>query len=306
VAGCRTCGIPLSRQNKKGYCRPHVSAAIAAERPKPEPRLCPCGAVLHSKNQSGLCLKHMLEQRNADPERIAIKVAALKRRFATDPELKEAQRRRARGLHLLPQSKEAKRRRWTPEFQRKGVEALKAMPEVRAAAVARMSATKLAWCPPHLRDDYRHLTQRMALPAAEARRMIEDQNEMELARWRRSIGVHVEADHVLVPEPAPVITKSRPQDQAFELATQLFDVTEDEILGPARHRRIMLARYALAVGFRQAGYSTTGVADALNRGDHNTAMNLLAKAPELAKRDRGFARKLERIVACWDVVEVAA
>lgn len=301
---CLTCGIALSRQNKKGYCRPHVSAAIAAARPKVEPRRCHCGSVLHASNQSGLCLKHMLEQRNADPERIAIKVAALKRRFAVDPELRDAARERAKKLHLLPQSKEAKRRRYTPEFQRAGVEAMKALPDVRARANAKMSATKLAWCPPHLRDEYRHLTQRKAFSAAEARAMIEEQNELEMARWRRSIGVMEEVGQSIAAA-APKPTR-RPQDEAFDLATHLFGVTEDEILSPSRERRFMLPRYALGLCLRRAGFTTTGIAEALNRGDHTTAINLLARAEEFTKRDRDFARKVEQIAGCWAPACVAA
>ena len=48
-------------------------------------------------------------------------------------------------------------------------------PEVRQKRGASVSATRMAWCPPELRDEYRDLVRRQRLPAAEARAIIEGQ-----------------------------------------------------------------------------------------------------------------------------------
>lgn len=298
---CLTCGIALSRQNKKGYCRPHVSAAIAAERPKVEPSRCHCGKALLTQNKSGLCRKHFNEQHNANAESQAKRVAALKRRFAIDPELRDQQRERARKLHTLPQSREAKRRRYTPEFQRKGVEALRNMPEVRARAVLKMVATKLAWCPPHLRGQYRVLANMDGVTAAEARAMIEDQNELEMARWRRSIGVETG-----LPKFEPVEEDYTPLETAIELVAYRCKITVGKLFSEERYKAYTHPRYALAVAMKRQDYGLRGIAEAMHRSDHTTALHWVRQGEEMVARDRAFASLVDDLVACWHPVEIAA
>ncbi|MCC2978821.1 hypothetical protein [Sphingomonas sp. IC4-52] len=55
-------------------------------------------------------------------------------------------------------------------------------PEVRQQAGRAKTETILGWCPPHLRDTYRHLVNRKHIPAAEARAMIDE----EVARQERA------------------------------------------------------------------------------------------------------------------------
>ena len=304
MKACITCGTPLGKKNVKGYCRPHFSAARWAAVPKPAPRLCRCGAELSAKNKSGLCLKHMLEERNADPVEQAKQHAALKRRFATDPVLKEMHRERARGLHLLPQSREAKLRRYTPEFQRKGVDALRAMPEVRARAAAKMSATKLGWCPPHLRDEYRHLTQRKAFPAAEARQMIEDQHELAMARWRRSVGLEVEYSEFTPVEPSEA--DLTPLELATELVALRSQITVGKLFSDNRHAPLVRARSALALAMKREGHTLGQIAGAMHKADHTTAFNWVRKADYLVERDRQFAALVDELQACWHRLDQAA
>jgi len=267
-----------------------------------------CGKKLHPHNKTGLCRYHHGQIRNRDPEYRATIVASRKRKLAQDPEAMARQRAIFEQNRNAPGARE-KRLANLVDSRPRALAAARAVnvagSEGRVNAGRRRTATVLAWCPPQLRDDYRALNRMTGVSAADARRMIEEQNEMELARWRRSIGVAVEPERLANTEPV-VSAKPRPQDEAFALAARVFDVTEDEILGPSRARRIMLARYALAVGFSRAGYSTTGIADALNRTDHTTAINLLSRAQEHAARDRKFARQVERVARCWPVLEAAA
>jgi hypothetical protein len=305
--GCKTCGCALSERNATGFCRPHFSAGRAAGRVKPEPRRCPCGAEIGRRNRTGLCLTHMLGQRNADPIKRDAMKKGIRRRLSSDPMALERARERARKLHTLPQSIEACRRRWNPDWHRKGVEAMLARPDLREAANRKMSATKLAWCPPHLRDEYRHLTQRKGFLHAEARQMIEDQNEIEMARWRRSIGIVDENEihgAVVVSIRARALT---PFERAMAAAGSIFDVTEAQILSPERSRHISIARYALAVVLQNAGYSTPKIAAALNRSDHTSAIHWLKRADWYSQHNAKFAKQMAHVLAAWsdDQLEAA-
>jgi hypothetical protein len=152
VSICRTCSTLLGRGNKTGYCRRHVSA-------------------------------HNLSQ----PHIRAAQRAGIARKHATDPEFLDGLRARARRLADDPVIN-AKRTQHFKEgrFWELGTIAARA-PEVRARAGRKISATKLAWCPPHLRAEYLHLIRNKRIPAAEARALIEDQNEVEMRRWRASL-----------------------------------------------------------------------------------------------------------------------
>lgn len=268
MSGCKTCGKKLGSRNKSGYCTKHVAAATWA-------------------------LPGMREKQSE----------GLRRKMALDPAYRDALIARARALAADPETTHRRTRHFV---ENRVWEAGKAAqtPEVRARAARSISAAHLAWCPPNLRSEYKELKAKNGLRKAEARRMIEDQHELEMARWRRSIGVVVEGDAIVIPTPAK--PAKRPQDRAFKLATQLFEVTEDEIISPSREHRIMLARYALAKALQRAGWTTLTIADALNRGDHSTSVNLIQRAEVFIERDRAFASKVDQIAACWGEMEAAA
>lgn len=65
----------------------------------------------------------------------------------------------------------------------KGTEARRD-PEVCKRANRRQSATRLAWCPPHLRDEYRRLTRQQRMKADEARAIVLKQAQIEDQRFR--------------------------------------------------------------------------------------------------------------------------
>jgi hypothetical protein len=149
---CRTCSVPLGRRNKSGFCRRHVSAHNLAQ------------PHIRERQKAGIARKH-----------------------ATDPAFLDGLRARARRLAEDPVIN-AKRTKHFKEgrFWELGTIAAN-KPEVRARAGRKSSATKLAWCPPHLRADYLALVRRKRFLAAEARAFIEDQNQVEMRRWRASV-----------------------------------------------------------------------------------------------------------------------
>jgi len=149
---CLTCSQPIGARNKSGYCRSHISAALAAT-----------------------------------PEHRARQVAGIKRKLATDPVFLDGLRRRAKVLSLDPAINEQRSRVFLAgRYWEIGNEAARD-PAVRAKAGRAASATKLAWCPAHLRPHYQFLIRTKRMKAAEARAIILDQHDTEMARWRREV-----------------------------------------------------------------------------------------------------------------------
>lgn len=117
---------------------------------------------------------------NASPDRRQRVSDGMKRRYARDPAYREKIR-------------VATTKRWQREGFRDDV-----MPKIRAFAVSdeglqmrakggRIAAkNKLAWCPPHMIDDYRAHLNKMGC-AAEARRIIMDEWALQLRRALRQI-----------------------------------------------------------------------------------------------------------------------
>lgn len=151
MAECKTCAKLLSAANKIGYCRAHAAQAMAG------------------------------------PEHAARVSAGLKRKLAQDPIYREQCKARAlkncASETLRTAAKEASKRSgaW-----RKALAAV--TPEDYKRGAARCAETKLAWCPPELRDAYRDLLYRKKLKAAEARELILAQHEKDMAGFRRKLG----------------------------------------------------------------------------------------------------------------------
>lgn len=168
---CLDCGTELGARNRSGFCRRCVGRANLR---KPGIRV-----KIAEKNR----------ERMASPEVRAEMSRRMKLRLAADPELREKYVATMRKANQSPACYAARRRRWAAEKPWiKGNEAQPAGSEPRQRAARAISATRLSWCPPHLRDEYRFLTEIKRLLAAEARQMIEDQHEVEMTRWRREHG----------------------------------------------------------------------------------------------------------------------
>lgn len=135
----------------------------------------------------------------------------MKRRLKSDPEFLEAVRARAAKAARSPatnraRSERAKRLR----LWEKGLPAANA-PEVRARAAKATSATKLAWCPPHLRDQYRELLCKKRIKAAEAREMILAQDRAEVERLRNRMGYEEPVETAPAPMGRPQVWPDCPE-----------------------------------------------------------------------------------------------
>ncbi|MGX7895493.1 hypothetical protein [Tsuneonella sp. HG222] len=144
-----------------------------------------CETTLGRGNASGYCKRHYAK--HCMTAEHAANIRAGQKRRMMDPEQRERLREQARAIGKLPQAVKARRERAIRDrIWEKGLAAV--TPEGRKLAGARSRATKLAWCPPELRDDYMYLIRTKRIKAAEARTMILERHEAEMARWRRAIG----------------------------------------------------------------------------------------------------------------------
>lgn len=139
-----------------------------------------CGKTLWKGNASGYCRKHI------SPERRAKMVAGINRKIQEDPIYLEKLKAQARKNAAMPghieKMAEAGKRAETWRI------ALAATtPESYKRAGRSLSERLMAWCPRELRDQYRHLNQSKKIKAAEARQMILDQHEKDMAEFRRKL-----------------------------------------------------------------------------------------------------------------------
>lgn len=150
---CATCGATLSRQNRSGYCRRHASAAKAQ-----------------------------------DPAWREAQRAGARRALLANPERLDALKARIRAHNTSPEHRAwAAERAKAIKLHERGSAASQTA-EANAKRSASATASKLAWCPPHLRQDYRRLIYSKKLSAAEARQIILAQDAAEVAEVRRRMG----------------------------------------------------------------------------------------------------------------------
>lgn len=185
--------------------------------------ICGCGKALGPKNKSGCCRSCVAKRNNADPAVIAARKAGILRHHA-DPAVRAASAARL-ASHLANMSDEEKARRsehgrrmYAEVLSRPEVRARNASPEVRRMAGAKRSETVLADIPRHLRDEYRRLTRSTTTPAAEARRMVIEADQMRERRRLAAMTPHERAME-RVRNGAAVIAKPvlRKADHAFTL-----------------------------------------------------------------------------------------
>ncbi len=232
-----------------------------------QPRTCAiCPATLDPRNRTGYCARH----HNHSPEKRRKISESLKRGHMLNPEWREQRRRAAKLAAQNPANRERRaqlcreRRLW--ELGVKGH-----TPETRAKIAATQSARKMAWCPPHLRAEARRLNQKQKIPAAEVRKIILDQHEAEMRRFRREIGA--EEPPVSLAGCAVVRSKGRTDDETAERiiaeVAKAFRLSVAEVRNDRRMAYLIPARQTCAFILLGLGNSARQVGRWLDR-DHAT------------------------------------
>lgn len=146
-----------------------------------------CAAALDWRNTSGYCRGCFFIARWQDPAFRAAHSEGLRRKYQADPVFAEQARARARAASQSPAREAALARLHAREGWRAGLAAMRT-PEARAKAGKAISRARMAWCPPHLIDLYRHLIRTKRLRADEARAVVLAQDAAEVAAVRRRMG----------------------------------------------------------------------------------------------------------------------
>lgn len=141
-----------------------------------------CGKGLHKRNQTGICRECFRTHR---PDHIRKRQSdAVKRVYAERPEYREKHRKAMAARARSPEHRQrASERAKSMRIWEMGHKAI--TPEIIEKRRARISATRLAHIPADYRDQYRHLVSVKHLRAAEAERIVLEQQEADRARWRK-------------------------------------------------------------------------------------------------------------------------
>jgi len=91
---------------------------------------------------------------------------------------------------FVERKREHGRRQYRDHLSRPEVQAKAHGPEARSKAGRKTSETRLAWCPPEMRDEYRRLIRSKLIPAAEARRIIESEIAGTVEHGKREVASH--------------------------------------------------------------------------------------------------------------------
>lgn len=277
---CRTCDNAARRERSKNRVRIRTS--------KPAGQCSTCESNIYRRNKSGRCAPCILR----DPAEQKKRQEALRARFNHDPALKKSYTDRLRLATSTPEHAERSRRLMTENKVWEYSGPVVAGSE-RALKIGRSgSATKMAWCPPHLHAAYRELMQVSGIRADEARTMILEQNELEMARWRSKQGIVITgADLPALQSLAGHISPAR---RVLERAAQVFSVTVDEIKGSSRQQMYVRPRCAIAHVLHGHGWSTPRISTFLGKGDHTTCRNWLMRAEQMMS-DEAFDCAIEEL-----------
>jgi hypothetical protein len=221
-----------------------------------QPRTCAaCSAPLDRRNTSGQCKRHFAK--TPSPETRAKISESRKRRFATDPAFKERQAAMAR-----------------------------AGSESRQRAAKNAALTRLAWCPPHLLEQYRALMKK-DIKHAEAKRLILEQHEVEMRRFRRSIGAEP-------PPPAPLGAGTKFIDRASAVAAHSANVAL--LWTGCMDRPVVRARWAVFLALRRAGWNWTRISNETGMGRKSIKYGV-EKAEVLVAGSADFADLYRKVCA---------
>jgi len=122
-----------------------------------------CPATIKGKGKTGRCLSCSL--------RYTIKI---------NPQLREAKRRAGRASAVADAAGRSARAK---SIGLAAIGRAARTPESFAKLGRNVSAARMAWCPPELRDQARYLTNTKRIPAADVRRMILEQHEADMKRF---------------------------------------------------------------------------------------------------------------------------
>lgn len=160
-----------------------------------------CPTKLAVTNKSGLCRSCVLARSNRDPA-VIVKRAATHKILRENPEYVARHKRsvqiaiRALGPAHIEKLRNIGRTVGIANLQDPETRARAHSPECREVRRLGRAETVLGWCPPDLRDEYRHMVRYKRIPAIEARRIIEAEIPGTVEHARRTIANNIDVARI--------------------------------------------------------------------------------------------------------------
>lgn len=151
-------------------------------------RICSdCGKQISKHSKTGRCRACCARITARDPKARALKAARLRRRYQLDPSYRETIRRHLTEVNNRPENIAKKSARAKEiKIWLLGKQAFLKDPDARERQRKSASAAKMAWCPEELRELAKSIT-RKRVPLAEAKMMIAELHEKQMAEFRRKL-----------------------------------------------------------------------------------------------------------------------
>jgi hypothetical protein len=229
-----------------------------------EPKTCrTCQKELWRRNKSGLC--RVCQQ--TDPEAIARRNEGWRRAYTVRPELLKACGERLRAVTRTPGHAERARKMMVEQrLWERGIEALGAAgSDVRLKAGKSLSRSRLSHIPPQYHDEYRRLVNNKGFRAAEALKIIIDEHETKMQRWRDTILPECIPEIAHIPLPL--------SHDLIDAVAEIYCVERGDILGRSRLRNLVDARALIVKVLRDDGFSYPAIGKTLGR-DHTSVLHL--------------------------------
>lgn len=164
-------------------------------------------------------------------------------------------------------------------------------PETYARMGRATSEHRMAWCPPELRDEARHLTKYKRMKLTEVKVIILAQHQSNLRRYIKSIGGNpdVSTDDTGAPTINPALSAF---DRALIAAASKLDVDIEDVRSSTRLRPAVHARWAVMATLRDGGLSFPKIGKLFGL-DHTSVQHGVRSAVKLAGVNPDFAEAIE-------------
>lgn len=147
-----------------------------------------CGGGLGRRNVSGVCQRCATSRLMRSPEMRAKVSEGRKRRFQSDPEFRDREAARLQKVRCLRASVGGNLIEGKLWEVGNAVRPAGSPSRMQAGAKTRARRAINRGCPPHLVEQYYFLTRRKNLSSAEAIAIVQEQEAIDMARWRRKVG----------------------------------------------------------------------------------------------------------------------
>lgn len=258
-----------------------------------QPKTCAdCGGSLGRRNTSGRCHRCAARLVGRSPATRAKISASRRLQYLNDPEYRARELARLRQVRSMRTNVGGNLVEGAMWVLGNAVRPAGSPSRMQAGAKTRARRAINAGCPPHLVEQYYFLTTKKRLKQVDAIAAVKAQEEADLQRWRRSVGIVPEPEPEPLPEAAPV--DDRFLDRASVIGARAAGVFE--LWTSTRLPAIVRARWAVFMALHRAGWSQSRIGRETGV-DRTTVRYGLERGAKLVECDGAFSALVRRVCA---------